>query len=92
MPKPTLEETLNDWAASQPHSFFSYWPTASHTRCDWCRVYKKEHQPDVDPALDVAKHPTLATRPKPEVARARSIADQVRDRQVELGLGPDLGL
>lgn len=48
------------WARTQPHAFFSHWPTASMTKCDFCGVRFGEHPVAPDEADDVATHPTKA--------------------------------
>lgn len=48
------------WARTQPHTFFSRWPIATHTKCDFCGVYHKDHPAPVDPEIDVALHATKA--------------------------------
>ena len=34
-----LTSPRNKWAQSQPHAFYSMWPIASRTKCDFCGVY-----------------------------------------------------
>ena len=50
------------WARTVPHSWFSSWPPASMTRCDYCGVYRKDHAPDVPDEDDVARHPVTALK------------------------------
>jgi hypothetical protein len=50
------------WAQTVPHSFYSRWPTATHTKCDYCGVYFKDHPADVADEDDVARHPVTALR------------------------------
>lgn len=50
------------WAQTQPHSFFSRWPRATMTKCDFCGVYLRDHAKDVLDSADVAKHPTQAVK------------------------------
>lgn len=48
------------WARTQPHTFYSRWPTATMTKCDWCGVYFRDHPAPVPDEVDVAKHPMKA--------------------------------
>lgn len=50
------------WAQTQPHSFYSRWPRALHTKCDYCGIYLKDHAADVPADLDVSKHPYMAIK------------------------------
>ena len=47
-----------EWARTQPHAFYSRWPVATRTRCDFCGVYYPEHQAAPLEELDVARHAT----------------------------------
>jgi hypothetical protein len=49
-----------EWARTQPHAFFSRWPIASRTKCDFCGVYHGDHPEAPVAEDDVAKHPTKA--------------------------------
>ena len=50
------------WAQTVPHSFYSRWPIAKMTKCDYCGIYHKDHAADVADEDDVAKHPVTALR------------------------------
>ena len=48
------------WARRQPHNFYSHWPLATMTKCDYCGVRAGEHAPDVPDEANVARHATAA--------------------------------
>jgi hypothetical protein len=50
------------WARTVPHSWFSRWPDAARTKCDFCGVYRKDHPADVPDIDDVARHPISALK------------------------------